>query len=118
MSKNIFVPIFVAATAIAFLDPFMYLMPSMVASLMLGLLMISATLYALIIYKEEARDEREISVRAYADRLAGLTGMLALVVVIVYQVLFVHHVDTVIVGILLLVIVAKSLAHAYAERYL
>lgn len=118
MKKEIFVPMIVALTAVAFLDPFMYLMPSMMVSLVLGLLMISATIYALIIFKEQARDEREISVRAYADRLAGLAGTIGLVGVIVYQVLVVHHVDSIIVGILLVMIVTKSLAHLYAERYL
>ena len=57
-------------------------------------------------------------VRAYADRLAGLSGTIGLVGVIVYQVLVIHHVDAIIVGILLTMIVTKSLAHLYAERHL
>ena len=118
MKKDIFVPLVVAVTAIAFLDPLMYLMPGMMVSLVLGLLMISAAVYALIIFKEHARDEREVSVRAYADRLAGLAGTIGLVAVIVYQVLVVHHVDSVIVGILLLMIMTKYLAHVYAEMHL
>ncbi len=118
MKKDIIVPLIVMITALAFLDPFMYLMPSMMVSFVLGILMIATVIYGLIIFKERAQDEREVTVRAFADRHAGLVGTVGLVLVIVYQVLVVHHVDTVIVLILLAMIVTKYLAHVYAERHL
>lgn len=118
MKKDILVPIVVIVSAVAFIDPFMYLMPSMMVSVVLGVLMVSSLGYALIVFKEGARDEREVSLRAFADRIACLVGTIGLVGMIVYQVLVVHHVDTFIVIILLAMIVTKYLAHLYAERKL
>jgi hypothetical protein len=118
MKKDILVPLVVIVSALAFLDPFMYLMPSMLVTALLGVLMVSTVVYALIIFKEGARDEREVSLRAFADRITCLVGTAGLVGVIVYQVLVVHHVDTIIVMILLVMIVTKYIAHVYAEHYL
>lgn len=118
MKTDILVPLVVIVSALAFLDPFMYLMPSMLITIVLGVLMISTLVYALIIFKERAQDEREITVRAFADRHAGLVGTIGLVLVIVYQVLVVHRVDTIIVVILLAMILTKYIAHLYAERHL
>jgi hypothetical protein len=118
MKKDIIVPLIVMVTALAFIDPFMYLMPGMLVSFVLGILMIATVFYGLIIFKESARDEREVAVRAFADRHAGLVGTIGLVLVIVYQVLVVHRVDTVIVVILIAMIITKYLAHLYAERHL
>ncbi len=118
MTKDILVPIIVIVSALAFIDPFMYLMPSVMISVVLGVLMVSSLGYALIVFKEGARDEREVSLRAFADRIACLVGTTGLVGVIVYQVLIIHHVDTFIVVILLAMIVTKFLAHMYAERRL
>jgi len=118
MKKDIVVPLLVIVTALAFLDPFMYLMPSLMVNLVLGLLLVSSLLYALLVFKESARDEREVSLRAFADRLACLIGTSGLVAVIMYQVLVIHHVDSFIVFILVAMILAKAVAHAYAGRYL
>lgn len=118
MKKDILVPLVVIITAVAFLDPFMYLMPSFIVNLVLGLLLVSTILYSLVIFKEGARDEREVSLRAFADRLACLVGTSGLVAVIMYQVLIVHRVDTLIVIILVAMIVTKTAAHVYAERNL
>ncbi|MBY0538203.1 hypothetical protein K2P47_02280 [Patescibacteria group bacterium] len=118
MKKDISVPLIVMITALAFLDPFMYLMPSMMVSFVLGILMIATVVYGLIIFKENAQDEREVAVRAFADRHAGLVGTIGLVLVIVYQVLVVHHVDAVIVLILLAMLITKYVAHVYAEKHL
>jgi hypothetical protein len=118
MRKDIIVPIVVIVSALAFIDPLMYLMPSMMVSIVLGVLMVSSVSYALMVFKEGARDEREVSLRAFADRIACLVGTSGLVAVIVYQVLVIHRVDTFIVVILLLMIVTKYLAHVYAEHRL
>jgi uncharacterized RDD family membrane protein YckC len=118
MKKDILVPIVVIVSAVAFLDPFMYLMPGMMVSVVLGILMVSSLGYALIVFKEGARDEREVSLRAFADRIACLVGTFGLVGMIVYQVVVIHHVDAFIVVILLAMIVTKYLAHLYAERKL
>jgi ABC-type xylose transport system permease subunit len=118
MRKDILVPVVVIVSALAFIDPFMYLMPSMMVSLVLGVLMVSSVSYALMVYKEGARDEREISLRAFADRIACLVGTTGLVGLIVYQVLVIHHVDTFVVVILLLMIISKYVAHIYAEHRL
>jgi hypothetical protein len=118
MTKDILVPLVVIVSALAFIDPFMYLMPSMMVSVVLRILMISSLGYALIVFKEGARDEREVSLRAFADRIACLVGTTGLVGIIVYQVLVVHRVDTVIVAVLLAMIVTKYFAHLYAEQRL
>jgi len=118
MKKNVIVPSIVVITALAFLDPFMYLMPSIMVNLVLGLLLVSSLLYALLVFKESARDEREVSLRAFADRWACLVGTSGLVAVIMYQVLVIHHVDSLIVFILVAMILTKAAAHAYAQHYL
>lgn len=115
MIKEFFVPSLVIVLAVAFLDPFMYLMPSMMVNLLLALLMVVSVIYAVFIFKENAQDEREVTIRAKADRLAALVGTAVLSAAIIYQVVFIHRVSPEIVLALVAIIVTKSLVHYFSN---
>lgn len=115
MIKEFFVPGLVIVLAIAFLDPFMYLMPSMMVNLLLALLMVVSVIYAVFIFKEKALDEREVAIRAKADRLAAMAGTAVLSAGIVYQVVFIHSVSPEIVLALVVIIITKSWVHYIAN---
>lgn len=114
MNKHTLLPITVSLLALAFLDPFMYLMPGDIIWLVLGVLMLSTAVYGFFILTEKAEDEREISIRAYADRISCLVGMSLLVISIAYHLITDGHVYPEIIIILVVMIVTKSIAHRWA----
>ncbi len=111
MFKDFLVPALVVVIAVAFLDPFMYLMSSMVVNLLLALLMLVSVIYAVFIFKEQALDEREVAIRATADRLAFMAGTVVLTGAIIFQVLYMHRVGEEVVLALVVMVVVKSLVH-------
>jgi len=114
MSKHLFLTIAVSVLALLFLDPFMVLMPESVTWLVLGGLMLSTIVYGLLIFTEKAQDEREVSIRSFADRVSYLVGMMLLVVVIAMDLFTLGKVYPEIVIILVVMVVSKSIAHWYA----
>lgn len=116
MKNEIIIPTVVIVLAIAFLDPFMVLMPSMMVYTLLAVLLILFSVFALFILKERALDEREELHRATADRFAYIAGSGVLVLGIVYQVLVVHHVDELLVLALVAMTVAKFACLYIAHR--
>ncbi len=111
MIKDFLVPALVVVVAIAFLDPFMYLMSSMTVNLLLSLLMLASVIYAIFIFKERALDERQVVIRATADRLAYMAGTIVLSGAIIYQVIYMHHVSEEVVLALVVMVVIKSVVH-------
>jgi len=114
MSKHLFLTIAVSVLALLFLDPFMVLMPESVTWLVLGGLMLSTIVYGLLIFTEKAQDEREVSIRGFADRVSYLVGMILLVAVIAMDLFTLGKVYPEIVIILVVMVVSKSIAHWYA----
>ncbi len=114
MNKHTLLPIIVSLLALAFLDPFMYLMPGDITWVVLGVLMLSTAVYGFFILTEKADDEREISIRAFADRISCLVGMSLLVISIAYHLVVDGHVYPEIIIILVVMIISKSLAHKWA----
>ncbi|MFT5037022.1 MAG: putative membrane protein [Candidatus Azotimanducaceae bacterium] len=118
MSKELIIPVVVVLLSVAFLDPFMVLMPSMLVYTLLALLLAVFAAFALLVFKEVAEDEREDTHRAYSGRVAYFVGAGMLVLGIGYQVLFLHEVDPLLVVVLTGMTIAKYASLAYAKRYL
>ncbi len=116
MYRNILVPIVVVALATVFLDPFMVLMPESMVYGLLALLFITFVAYASLLWRETANDEREVILRAFAGRAAYMAGSSALVIGIIYQAHFAHHVDPFLVITLAIMTIAKYFGILYAER--
>jgi uncharacterized RDD family membrane protein YckC len=107
-------PIIVSLLALAFIDPFMYWMPSNSAWLLLGGLLLTTSAYVFFILTEKASDEREEGIRAFADRVSSLIGTSLLVIIIAYQAITHTTVSPEIVVILVIIVISKSIAHWYA----
>lgn len=116
MFKNIFIPITVLMLAAAFLDPFMVLMPESMVYGLLVLLFVVFVVYTLLIWREHVNDEREEMHRAFAGRVAYIAGSATLVVGIMYQAHFLHHVDPFLIIGLAVMTTAKYGGLLYAEK--
>ncbi len=116
MTKHTWLPVVVSLLALAFIDPFMYWMPSNSTWILLGGLLLATSAYGFFVLTEKAEDEREVSIRAYADRVSCLIGMTLMVLVLAYQLITVGYVHTEIVIILVIMVISKSLAYSYACR--
>lgn len=119
MSKLHFIlPILVALLALAFLDPFDWLMPGMRAEMILGLLVLATIVYSALIFKEHIADERDVHVRALAHRASYIVSVSGLVAIIAHQLLTMHMVYPEIIYLLVIVVATKSLTHWYGNRNL
>jgi hypothetical protein len=114
MYKYTILPIVVSLLALAFVDPFMYWYPSTVTWLLLGGLLIATCLYGFFVLTEQAHDEREVSIRSFADRVSCLTGMSLLVMILMYQTITEGIAHPEIVVILVVMVITKLIAHQYA----
>ena len=77
--------------------------------------MIVFVLFATMIWKERARDEREVVHRMIAARAGFLVGSGVLVLGIAVQ-SFAHSVNGWLVGALVAMVVAKAIGRIYSER--
>jgi len=116
MNKNILLPIIVSLLALAFIDPFMYWMPSNSNWLLIGGLMLATSIYGFFVITEKANDEREVTIRAFADRISCLVGMSFLVMMIGWQAVTGSTVSSEAVMVLVILVISKSLAHWYAHN--
>lgn len=118
MHTKIILPVVVLALSIAFLDPFMVLMPVSVVYICLGLLLIAVLSYSLLVWQETVQDEREHFIRAHVGRMSYIAGVLLLTVGIIYQVLILHDVDPFLVITLTGMTIVKYAGSAYAQNKL
>lgn len=116
MKLHFILPLTVAILALAFLDPFDFLMPGMMAELVLGLLVLATVGYGTLIYKERPQDERDVHIRAYAHRLSYVVSIAGLVAIIGYYLLSKGHVYPEIIYLLVIVVATKTLSHWYGDR--
>jgi uncharacterized membrane protein len=79
-------------------------------------LLLATSAYGILIFKEKADDEREINIRAFADRISCLVGMMMLVATICYRLFTDGYVYPEVIMILVAMVVTKSVAHWYACR--
>jgi cobalamin synthase len=116
MNKELLIPVGIIALSIAFLDPFMVLMPISIIYFLIALLLIAAFAYSLLIWQENPIDEREYMLRAYAGRMSFISGVGILVLGIVYQVLIVHEVDVFLIAALVGMTIVKYVSHKHAQN--
>lgn len=116
MKLHFILPLTVAILALAFLDPFDFLMPGMMAELILGLLVLATVVYSALVYKEQPQDERDVHIRARAHRLSYLVSIAGLVVIIGYYLLTKGHVYPEIIYLLVIVVATKTVTHWYCDK--
>ena len=116
MNKEFLLPIGVVLISLAFLDPFMILMPQNLVYVLVAALFLAFMGYSLLIWREIAVDEREVSHRAYAGRMSFMIGTAILVIGILYEVLIQHSVDGFLVLTLVGMTLTKYITHEYAEK--
>lgn len=96
MRNNLFQEIVLSSVLlillILFLNPFDLWMPGKVLMLMVFILVVVFTVFAVFIWREHARDEREMLHSMFAGRIAFLAGSAILTGGIIYQGLK-HEVD-------------------------
>ncbi len=100
---------------IAFLNPFDIFMPTSLVMMMEALMIIIFGIFASLIWRERAADEREGLHRMIAGRIGFLAGAGVLVVGILVQTLS-HSVDPWLVIALTAMILAKIIALIYTKN--
>ncbi len=111
--KYLGVPLLLLALLVLYCDPFMAFMPPTLILASLPVLLILFFLYALFVFQERSRDEREELHKLYASRGAFLVGSLVLVVAVFYQVTFAHQVDPWLLAALAAMVIAKAVGACY-----
>jgi len=101
---------------VLFFDPFMLWMPaSGVYMLIAGLLVVFA-IFTGFLWKESARDERELIHRMYAGRFGYLAGVSVLVAGIVVEA-FGSHIDPWLIAALAAMVVGKLIGRFYSNKH-
>ncbi len=96
-------------------NPFKLWMPDMMLISILIVLLIVFGLFASLVLREKAGDEREAVHRMLAGRAAFLSGSVVLLLAIISQA-FSHNVDIWLVATLVIMIVVKMIARLYSDK--
>lgn len=91
-------------------------MPMNVAMFVVVILVVIFLGYASTVWKEDARDEREEQHRLHASRLGYLVGTSLLMLAAIVQ-LFSHEIDAWIIYVLIGMILSKTVARIYFEKF-
>ncbi len=113
--KEITVSVVLIALLCLLANPFHIWMPSMVHMTIVALALGAFGLFASLIMKERANDEREGAHRMYAGRVAFLTGSIVLITGIITQSLT-HSIDIWLPGTLIVMILSKIAARVWSDR--
>ncbi len=105
-----------AVLAVLFLkvDPFHWFMPTEAQMLLLCLFAAAFALYAGVVFREQARDERESNHLYRASRWGYLVGVVTLSVVIVVQDVM-HQLDPWMLAVLGIMVVTKLVVLRWAQ---
>lgn len=106
-----------AVLLLALTDPFMVLMPTMAQMTALLLASVLLIVWAGLLMKETAVDERDVYHRMLADRNAYFAGVGMLTAALLVQG-FAHSIDSWIPLALIVMILTKALSRWYTDRYL
>lgn len=99
------------------IDPFHWFMPTEMQMILLCIFTAAFALYAGVVFREQAKDERESNHLYRASRWGYLVGVVALSVLIVVQDLL-HRLDPWLLGILGLMVITKLVVLRWAQwRY-
>lgn len=120
MKNNIFakettIAVILIILLVVFLNPFDLLMPPPILSMLILFLIAVFGIFAAVIWKERARDEREHFHRMLAGRYAFLAGSSILVFGIILQSLT-HHVDPWLIFALVGMILVKLFGLSYSQK--
>ena len=113
--KETTIAVILIVLLILFLNPFNFLMPPPYLSMLIIFLIVVFGIFAAVIWKEHARDEREQLHRMLAGRYAFLTGSSILVVGIIIQSLQ-HAIDRWLIFALVGMILVKLIALGYSQK--
>lgn len=97
-----------------FLNPFNFLMPTFVLMIMVMVLIVAFSIFAIFIWRENSRDEREGFHKIIAGRAAFLAGSAVLVIGIIIQ-SFQHRLDFWLVLTLAIMVLAKIAGIIYGR---
>ena len=114
---HLLIPALVTLLATVFLTPLKELTPFVVQCTILGLILLAIGWYAVAIFAERPRDEREVQIRAFAHRLAYLVGMSGLVLIMGYRLLTDGYLYPETIILLVVLVATKSFAHWYGQRH-
>lgn len=120
MKRNTFITELVLSSilivlAIFLLNPFKLFMPDMAAMTIALTLIVVFALFAGFVWREHARDERELLHRMIAGRFAFLAGVLSLIIGIVIESVA-HQIDHWLVIALCAMILAKLTGLIYSQH--
>jgi hypothetical protein len=104
------------ALLILLVNPYHVWMPTMAHVMVVTALLIVFGFFASLLWREQARDEREGTHRMQAGRSSFLVGSLLLIIAISYQSLM-HELDIWLPVILVAMILTKIGAHLYSDRF-
>jgi hypothetical protein len=113
--KEPIIAIILIILLVLFLNPFHLLMPPPFLSMLIIFLIVVFGIFIAIIWKENARDERERLHRMLAGRYAFLAGSTILVIGIILQSLQ-HHIDHWLIFALVVMILVKLIGLGYSQR--
>ena len=113
--NEITLSIILAALAVLFLDPFMIWMPTELVYMLIGGVIIIFTVFAGLMWREQAKDEREELHKLAAGRIGYIAGGSILTVGIVYQTFFIHSVDVWLVATLAAMVIGKLFGLLYGR---
>lgn len=113
---QIFIVVLIVVLLVSVSDPFMLFMPPPLLAPVLLAATVLVCVFAGFVLKERTGDEREVLHRLHAGRVAYLSGLAILTLGLVSEGLA-HHVDYWIVLALGVMLVAKLVAHLYADTY-
>ncbi|PIQ68066.1 MAG: hypothetical protein COV91_06085 [Candidatus Taylorbacteria bacterium CG11_big_fil_rev_8_21_14_0_20_46_11] len=114
MIKDSLIPLILAVLLFFLFNPFDWWMNGLVYMCVVGAVLVLFGVFALFVWKEKARDEREESHALFAGRTAYLLGGLTLVVGIVVQ-SFAHAIDPWLPSTLLVMILGKMFALSWSR---
>jgi len=97
-------------------DPFMLWMPAPLQMAALLGIVVLAIVWAGFVMYEKSHDEREVTHKMQAGRIAYLSGIGVLTLALIFQG-FAHNIDPWISTALGVMVISKLLARFYSERY-
>lgn len=117
MYSYFIIPAILGLLALLFLDPFRLLMPSELLYVILGIMLLLIGWYSMVVYKEQAGDEREELIRARVDRYTHLFTMTGLVLITGYYLITQGMVYPEIIVLFVCTGFIKILLYLYGERH-
>ncbi|MSR71237.1 MAG: hypothetical protein EXS50_00995 [Candidatus Taylorbacteria bacterium] len=115
--KEIIVPLALIVLSVLLLNPFHFWMPDMMIVCVLAVVLVLFAIFASLILKERAFDERDDMNRSLAGRNAFLAGSVILMLAIVVQE-YSHSIDPWLVIALVVMIIVKIVTRFWSDKNL